>query len=113
MDINEFNTRAMQILLHAGEAKEIIKRAVDKMLKENCSEAQCEEIMQAASKELLLAHKEQTSVIQETVTCENLTIPLLFIHAQDTLMTTKSEFQLTQSIITLYFKKIYKEEAHE
>lgn len=110
MDTNELNTRAMQILLHAGDAKEKIKQAVNAMMKDDCSEAECEAIMREASEEILLAHKAQTSVIQETVTCENLVIPLLFIHAQDTLMTTKSELQLTQSIITLYFKKIYKEE---
>ncbi len=67
----------------------------------------CENYLEIANQEILLAHRSQTQVIQDTIE-ENFSPNLLFIHAQDTVMTVNSELITARYIINAYKKLIDK-----
>lgn len=95
------NEQAMQIILYAGNARTIINNTIDSILEED---TQYRKRLEEAHEELVKAHKIQTKVIQSTIDdCEYQTT-LLFTHAQDTLMTVNSEYNITRNIIKLYEK---------
>lgn len=96
---NELISVAMEIIIHAGDARNLLTEAL-KLAKHFDFEA-CEEKMQAAEKNIVLAHKSQTSVIQEEASGHSFEISLLFIHAQDTLMTINSEMRMTKEMIDI------------
>ena len=56
------------------------------------------------------AHNAQTEVIQGEARGEKTELCLLFIHAQDTLMTIMSELNMAGEMIQMY-KLIYNKEA--
>ena len=56
------------------------------------------------------AHNAQTSVIQSQVSGENVEYSLLFIHAQDTLMTITTELRMTKKMMPIFQILINKEE---
>ncbi|HEY0222685.1 MAG TPA: PTS lactose/cellobiose transporter subunit IIA [Lactovum miscens] len=91
---------SMNVILHAGNAKEFIFQAIHKA-QEGDFES-CNLLMQEANSEIVLAHKLQTETLQKEA--EGLDFPYspLFVHAQDTLMTTKSEIDLMKEIIQIY-----------
>ena len=94
--IEQLNSAAMQIILHAGEA-------VNALL-EDKSEEDIKAKITAAKKEITKAHVIQTEMIQSSINEDELQTTLLFTHAQDTLMTINSEVNLTQNMIRLYRK---------
>lgn len=99
---DELNLISMNVILHAGNAKELIFEAIDAASKKKYSLA--EELVVEANNEMTLAHKTQTSMLQQEA--EGIEIPYspLFVHAQDTLMTTKSEISILKEIIKIYKK---------
>ena len=94
---NEMTTVAMQMILHAGDARTYIVEALQNIKIFNFEVAK-EKIAQA-EKELIEAHQTQTKVLQEEA---NGMIYVLFIHAQDTLMTIKSEYELARQLIEIF-----------
>lgn len=101
MTIDEVNAAAMKMILHAGNGRNLIKEALEKMEEGYFLEG--EEQLVAAKKELNLAHNAQTKVIQYNM--ENpIEINLLFTHAQDTLMTILSEHNMAKHFFKLYYK---------
>ncbi|MDN6699382.1 MAG: PTS lactose/cellobiose transporter subunit IIA, partial [Staphylococcus equorum] len=54
--------------------------------------------LQEAKANITLAHNNQTETIQKQISEEESNIDLLFIHAQDTLMTIMSEYNLVTMI---------------
>lgn len=94
------NLLSMQVILHAGNARDYVFQAVTKASEGNFSAA--EALMELASKEILEAHKSQTSTLQQEA--EGIEIPYspLFGHAQDTLMTVMSEINMMKEIIKIY-----------
>ena len=52
-----------------------------------------------AEEEIVLAHKAQTEVIQNEMSGQGYDYSLLFTHAQDTLMTIKSELTFSKELI--------------
>lgn len=91
---------AMKIILHAGDARNLAKEAIDCAKKNEF--LQSYEKLNLARAEIVKAHKSQTEVIQGEMSGEQYENNLLFTHAQDTLMTISSEVNLTKSMIELF-----------
>ncbi|MBE7719366.1 PTS lactose/cellobiose transporter subunit IIA [Lacrimispora indolis] len=105
---NELVGVAMQIILHAGDARTAVERALDCIKEENFTEAK--EKMVEARECIRLAHVSQTEVIQNETRGKTYQPCLLFAHAQDTLMTINSEVLLSEKLIDLFevvLKKIH------
>lgn len=91
---------SMDIILHAGDAREQVMKAF-----ENCENNLFEEArknLAIARDEITIAHKAQTEIIQAEMSGTKHEFCLLFIHAQDTLMTINSEINLTEKMIRMY-----------
>jgi cellobiose PTS system EIIA component len=91
---------SMGIILKAGDARLLNHKAVV-ALAENDFE-QAAKYYEAATKELVLAHKIHTSMIQSEARGESIEYSILFTHAQDTLMTINSEIIFSKSLFKLY-----------
>ena len=99
----QLNEAAMQIILPAGDCREMLAEAVNMIL----ADAPADEVdakVDAAKKEIAKAHVIQTDMIQDSIADDELHTTLLFTHAQDTLMTINSEVNLVTSMIKLYRK---------
>lgn len=101
--IEQLNSAAMQIILHAGDCRNLLNEATNDLLDDKSEEEVKDKITQA-KKEITKAHVIQTDMIQSSINEEELQTTLLFTHAQDTLMTINSEVNLVQSMIRLYRK---------
>src|SRR5699024_827359 len=100
VDKQQLTTIAMQVILYAGNARESIFKAIDKASTGSFESAN--ELVKRAEEEVATAHREQTSTLQKEA--EGIEIPYspLFVHAQDTLMTVKSEINIIKELIKLY-----------
>lgn len=101
--IEQLNSAAMQIILQAGDCRNLLNEAINDLLDDKSEEEVKDKITQA-KKEITKAHVIQTDMIQSSINEEELQTTLLFTHAQDTLMTINSEVNLVQSMIRLYRK---------
>lgn len=91
---------AMEIILNAGDARNQASKAIQSALKGELKEA--DELLKSAKECVRLAHLAQTKVIQEEASGRVFHPTLLFIHAQDTLMTINSELMFSENLIQLY-----------
>lgn len=96
---NELLTVAMQIILNAGNARNYAGDALEAAKKFNFTEA--DTLLEKAEESITLAHKAQTDVIQKEASGYGYEPSLLFAHAQDTLMTIKSELILSKQLIDI------------
>ena len=94
--------QAMQIILHAGDARTHCMKAL-KMLENSDINAANEEI-KLAQKEITEAHKLQTNAITEETQGKQSEYSVLFAHAQDTLMTIYSEINIAKRLIRIMDK---------
>ena len=101
--ISDMNNAAMQIILHAGDCRNLINEAMEDLLAEKDSTS-IEEKLKQAKKEITKAHVIQTEMIQGTINDEEVPSTLLFTHAQDTLMTVNSEVNLVKMMVKMYQK---------
>lgn len=90
---------SMQIILHAGDARNNAHAAIEAARAGNYDEAT--EQMNEAQENILLAHQAQTDVLQQEMAGQHYDLCILFIHAQDTLMTIKSELLMAEQIVEL------------
>lgn len=102
MQEDKLNEVAMQVILHAGDARMYCNEAMEALY--NDEEDTFKEKMELTKKEITIAHNLQTETIQKTIECEEQPITLLFIHAQDTLMTINSEIMMVNHMYRLYCK---------
>lgn len=102
MDImeNELVSTAMQIILHAGDARIKVEEALKVAKQFDFTKAN--EIMEEAQECIRLAHVSQTEVIQNETRGKSYEPCLLFAHAQDTLMTIMSEYNLAKQLIEFF-----------
>lgn len=105
---NELVGVAMQIILHAGDARIKTEEALAKCKLFDYEGAKT--TLADARECLRLAHLAQTEVIQDETRGKCYEPCLLFSHAQDTLMTIMSEEKLAQEIVEL-FETFYKKFA--
>ena len=90
---------AFNLVLHSGNARSNVMDSLKCARNYNFNEAK--ELLKEADNELEKAHKIQTEVLQKEASGENAEPSLLFIHAQDHLMTAMLARDLSDEIINL------------
>ena len=96
----ELVNTAMNIILHAGNARTHCMAALDAIAEDDYAKA--ETAMVEANTEIVEAHKLQTNAIQGEIRGETSESSLLMTHAQDTLMTVYSEINITKKMIKVF-----------
>lgn len=99
---DELNLVAMNIIIHAGDARNKANEAMNLAKKFEFNNAY--KSMEDAEKLINKAHVSQTEVIQEFAGGKEFPANFLFIHAQDTLMTIKSELHMFIELINVLEK---------
>lgn len=88
------------IIIHGGNAR---AKAYDALKSaQNGDFKEAEDLMLEAEKEIGSAHRIQTGIIQKEADGEKVDISVLFVHAQDHLMTAIAEKGLIENMIDLY-----------
>ena len=105
MSKEELEVIVFEIVNAAGAAKGLSYEALGEAEKGNYSKA--EELLKEADKSLLEAHNIQTGIIQNEVNGDNMEVSVLFVHAQDHLMTSIEAKSLIECMIRMY-KRIEK-----
>lgn len=93
---------AMQIVIHAGDGRNLIMEALDCAAEGAYSLADLK--LQEAREELRQAHICQTEIVQSEAGGKKYEYSLLFTHAQDTVMTICTEMNLAKKMIIMYKK---------
>lgn len=101
-DKEYFNEQSMIMILHAGNAREKIMDALDLVVSDEF--VQAEELIAAAKKDINEAHKIQTMFVQKEAKEEPYYYSMLFSHAQDTLMTIQSEYNIARKLVKIVEK---------
>ena len=96
---NELISVAMQIILHAEDARVKVTEGLQEAKRFDFEKA--EALMEEAEKAFVLAHKAQTEIIQNEASGESYEFSLLFAHAQDTLMTIHSELRMAKEMVDI------------
>ncbi|CAM3206754.1 PTS lactose/cellobiose transporter subunit IIA [Paenibacillus taichungensis] len=91
---------SMQMIMHAGDARKGIMEALISCEESNYDRAN--ELLEEAKKSMTKSHRMQTETVQKEASGEEPLFSLLFAHAQDTLMTVKSEYELTKRLIRVF-----------
>ena len=91
------------IISLAGESKSLAYEAL-RLAKENKFD-EAEEKMKEADSLLLKSHEFQTNLISREADGEKIEITMLFVHAQDHLMTAMSEKNLIKEMIEILKQK--------
>lgn len=89
----------MNIIINAGEAKGYMYEALSKAKEGNFDEVDA--FLEKAEEALGKAHDIQTSLLTREASGDNINVSILFVHAQDHLMTCMSEKNLITEIIEL------------
>jgi PTS system cellobiose-specific IIA component len=91
---------AMQIILHAGDARVHCMNALKAIELSDFNKAK--EEMKRANDEIVKAHHIQTNSISAETQGEAGEYSVLFAHAQDTLMTIYSEINIAKRMIKIF-----------
>ena len=91
---------AMEIILHAGDARLRCKEALDEIALFNIEKGK--DKLKEAQAEITKAHKVQTDAIQDETRGEKAEYSLLFAHAQDTLMIIYSEINIAKQLLNIF-----------
>ena len=100
MSKEELEMIVFNIVNTAGTAKGLSYEALREA--ENGNYEKAEELLKEADKALLEAHKIQTGIIQNEVNGSNMEVSVLFVHAQDHLMTSIEAKSLIECMIRMY-----------
>lgn len=103
MNIHE---NAFFIILHSGNARSKTMQALQSAREQQFSEA--DNLLEEAEKEINVAHKVQTEMIQSNARGEEINLSILLIHAQDHLMTAMLAIDLAKEILLLHKDKVQK-----
>lgn len=95
-DINEV---AMTVILNAGNGRAKIDEALECIASKQYEKAKA--LLEDAEKDVVKAHIAQTQMIQNQVSGNQVEYSLLFIHAQDTIMTINTELRLTTKFLKI------------
>jgi PTS system cellobiose-specific IIA component len=97
---DEMNSIALEIIMQAGDARLCVSEALKAVAEGNYPEI--DKKLGEAKKHLAGAHSQQTTIVQsegEGIKHEH---TLLFIHAQDTLMTIYSEMNMVRQLKAVF-----------
>lgn len=97
--MEQLEMQIMNIIINAGDCKNHAYMALNKVNEGKYEEADKE--MQLANDALAKAHDSQTEMLQKEAAGEKIDFSILFVHAQDHLMTAISEKSLIEQIIEL------------
>ena len=97
----DLNQAAMQIIMGAGNGRNLLTEAINDTLA-GAKDAAVDEKLKVAKEKIVAAHRIQTDIIQGSIEEDELQTTLLFSHAQDTLMTVYSEQNTMTSMIMMY-----------
>ncbi len=97
---DELNFAAMQIILHAGDAKMKIESALDEV--NNLRFEKAFSLLDDAEKDILEAHQSQTKIIQDEAGGKEYPNSLLFNHAQDTMMIAMNDLAMAKKMIRIF-----------
>jgi PTS system cellobiose-specific IIA component len=100
IELEELNLISMQMILHAGDARNDVMKALACCEEEEYDHA--EKLLENANKNIVQSHKLQTETVQKEAQGEEPIFSLLFAHAQDTLMTVKSEYELAKRLVRIF-----------
>jgi PTS system cellobiose-specific IIA component len=90
------NSLAMEVIMLAGDARLFIFEAIQAAAEGDFPEV--DKKLDAAKKKIAAAHGMQTEIVQSEGEGKKLEHTLLFIHAQDTLMTVYSEMNMIKQL---------------
>lgn len=93
-----------EIIAYGGDAKSLAYEAIAESEKGNFERA--EELLEEADAALKVAHNTQTKIITDEVNGKHIQVSVLFVHAQDHLMTAIEVRTLAERFIHLN-KKIH------
>ena len=97
---DQLNQLSMNILVHAGNARDHLVHSLESLEAMDFTTAKKE--VQAARKEVVIAHGLQTDTLQLEASGEQIRYSTLFCHAQDTLMTAQSEILIGEHLVRLF-----------
>ncbi|AVK48567.1 MULTISPECIES: PTS lactose/cellobiose transporter subunit IIA [Clostridium] len=97
--MDQLEMAIMNIIINAGDCKNHAYMALSLVNEGKYEEAENE--MQLANDALGKAHDAQTEMLQKEASGEKIELSVLFVHAQDHLMTSISEKNLIEQIIEL------------
>ncbi|MDO5089049.1 MAG: PTS lactose/cellobiose transporter subunit IIA [Leptotrichiaceae bacterium] len=100
MDREKMEMIVFDIVNSAGTAKGLAYEALNEAEKGNWNEA--ENLLKEADQSLLEAHNIQTEIIQAETAGDNIDVSVLFVHAQDHLMTAVEAKSLIECMIKMY-----------
>lgn len=109
MTKDELEVIVFEIVNAAGGAKGLVYEALGEAEKGNYEKS--EELLKEADNYLLQAHEIQTQIIQNEVSGNGIDVSVLFVHAQDHLMTAIEAKSLIENMIKMY-KRIEKLEKN-
>ncbi len=105
--MKDINVTAMEVIVSAGDGRVKIDEALAAMAAKDL--AQAEVLLAEADGLIVKAHNAQTEVIQCQARGEDMEYSLLFIHAQDTLMTINTELRMTKKLLPIVKMLLEKE----
>ncbi|WP_315108957.1 PTS lactose/cellobiose transporter subunit IIA [Clostridium intestinale] len=97
--MSELETIILNLIINSGEAKSYAYESLEKVNKEQYEEA--DELMKKSEEALEVAHNSQTEILRKEASGEKTEVTVLFVHAQDHLMTAITEKNLIEQIINL------------
>ncbi|MQS76579.1 PTS lactose/cellobiose transporter subunit IIA [Companilactobacillus halodurans] len=93
----------MDIILFSGDARTLIMQSMD--LLGDCDYQKAQDLMKQAHEKLVKAHQLQTDRLRDEADGETLEYSVLFTHAQDTMMTVNTEYNLVKHLISVFEKR--------
>ncbi|GIO27403.1 PTS lactose/cellobiose transporter subunit IIA [Ornithinibacillus bavariensis] len=105
-EIDELTQVSMNVLIHAGNARDYLVKSLKSIHDENFEEAN--DYLKKAREEVTISHSFQTSTIQKEAMGEQIRYSILFAHAQDTMMTAQSEILIAENLIAIFEKLMKK-----
>lgn len=97
--MKDINRVAIEVVMNAGDGRMKIDEAMTAMAAGDLDQA--EALLKEAEDLVVKAHNAQTEIIQSQVAGENMEYSLLFIHAQDTIMTINTELRMTKKLLPI------------
>lgn len=96
-ETDELTQVAFQVILNAGDARNMLDEAMDAAAEFRFEKVR--EKIEEAEELITKAHNAQTGLIQRQAAGERFPYSLLFVHAQDTLMTIDSEIHFMKRLL--------------
>ncbi|WP_295749087.1 PTS lactose/cellobiose transporter subunit IIA [uncultured Oscillibacter sp.] len=95
----DINMIAMEVIMNAGDGRDKVDEALAAMAEGRLEQADA--LLREAEQLIAKAHNAQTEVVQSQVSGEDTEYSLLFVHAQDTVMTITTELRMAQKLLPI------------